>query len=118
MAGHTAQIATNTAAIATLGTAITGMQTDIGTLFDLRREDRRDMKQGIAVGCGHRKCADAVESGRRKLALNGATFRGEYAVGGSLNFRLNTENPMALGVGFSYAGNKNNSARVGISGEF
>jgi hypothetical protein len=33
-------------------------------------------------------------------------------------YRLNTENPMAISVGASFAGNKNNGARVGISGEF
>ena len=51
-------------------------------------------------------------------AANGATFRGEYAVGGSLMYRLNTQTPMALSVGASFAGNKNNGARIGISGEF
>ena len=50
--------------------------------------------------------------------FNGATFRGEYAVGGSLSDRLNTENPTALSVGFGYGGNKNNSVRVGVAGEF
>jgi autotransporter adhesin len=118
VAGHTSQIATNTAAIATLGTAITGMQADIGTLFDLRKEDRRDMKQGIASAVAIANAPMPSNPGGVSYALNGATFRGEYAVGGSLNFRLNTEKPMALGVGFSYAGNKNNSARVGVSGEF
>ena len=36
----------------------------------------------------------------------------------SRGIRLNTENPTALTVGFSYAGNKNNGIRVGIAGEF
>jgi len=58
------------------------------------------------------------QPGGISYAFNGATFRGEYAVGGSVNFRLNTATPLAVGVGFSYAGNKNNGARVGVSGEF
>jgi hypothetical protein len=33
-------------------------------------------------------------------------------------YRLNTRNPMAVGVGFSQAGGKNSSVRVGIAGEF
>lgn len=76
------------------------------------------MKQGVASAVAMANAPMPSNPGGVSYALNGATFRGEYAVGGSLNFRLNTENPMALGVGFSYAGNKNNSARVGISGEF
>ena len=35
-----------------------------------------------------------------------------------VSYRLNTEKPTALSVGFSYAGNKNNAVRVGIAGEF
>ena len=31
-------------------------------------------------------------------------------------YRLNTKNPMAVGVGFSQAGGKNSSVRVGIAG--
>ena len=51
-------------------------------------------------------------------AVNGATFRGEHAVGASLMYRLNTQAPMAVSLGASFAGNKNNGARVGIAGEF
>ena len=55
---------------------------------------------------------------RRAYAVNGATFRGEYALGGSVSYRLNTDAPFSVNVGFSYAGNKNNGVRVGIAGEF
>ena len=33
-------------------------------------------------------------------------------------YRLSTEATVAIGVGFSYAGNKNNGVRVGVAGEF
>ena len=48
----------------------------------------------------------------------GATFRGEVAVGGSLMHRFDTDTPIALGVGFSFAGKKNNAFRAGVAGEF
>ena len=48
----------------------------------------------------------------------GSTECSEYAVGGSMNYRLNTEAPIAVGVGFSYGGGKNNAVRVGVAGEF
>jgi hypothetical protein len=51
-------------------------------------------------------------------AANGATFRGEYAFGASLTYRLPTDAVMAVSIGASFAGHKNNGARIGISGEF
>jgi autotransporter adhesin len=118
VAGHTSQIATLSSQVAAINTNLAGLQSDIDTLFDLRREDRRDMKQGIAGAIAMADAPMPSQPGGISYAFNGATFRGEYAVGGSLNFRLNTATPMAVGVGFSYAGNKNNGARVGVSGEF
>jgi hypothetical protein len=50
--------------------------------------------------------------------LNGALFRGEPAIGGALMHRLSGENPIAIGAGFSFAGNKNNAFRLGVAGEF
>jgi hypothetical protein len=54
------------------------------------------------------------KAGGVSYSLNGATFRGEQAVAGSLKYRLPTAPPMAIGVGFSYGGNP---ARVGISAQ-
>jgi hypothetical protein len=90
----------------------------VDTLFDLRSRDRRDMKQGVAAAMAMASAPMPSEPGRIAYAVNGATFRGEYAMGGSLTYRLNTRSPMAVNVGFSYAGNKNNGARVGVAGEF
>jgi hypothetical protein len=33
-------------------------------------------------------------------------------------YRLPTRSAMAIGAGFSYAGNRNNGVRVGLAGEF
>ena len=122
---HTDQIeaiqavdATQTSQIAALEATSLSFGSDINTLFDLRRSDRRDMKQGVASAMAMAAAPMPSGPGRIAYAVNGATFRGEYAVGGSLTYRLNTRAPMAVNVGFSYAGNKNNGARIGVAGEF
>ena len=84
----------------------------------MRPDDRRDMKQGVASAMAMAAAPMPSGPGRISYAVNGATFRGEYAVGASLNYRLNAEAPMAISVGASFAGNKNNGARIGIAGEF
>ena len=53
------QIGTLNTQVAAITTNIAAMQSDIGTLFDLRREDRRDMRQGVASG-RDRECANAL----------------------------------------------------------
>jgi autotransporter adhesin len=94
------------------------LQSGIDTLFDLRSRDRRDMKQGVAAAMSMAQAPMPSGPGRISYAINGATFRGEYAVGASLNYRLNTEAPVMFSVGASFAGNKNNGFRVGVAGEF
>jgi hypothetical protein len=58
------------------------------------------------------------EAGRTSYVVNGSTFRGEFAVGGSIMHRIGGDTPLAIGAGFSFAGNKNNAFRVGVAGEF
>jgi len=90
----------------------------VGTLFDLRGRDRDDFKKGIAAATAMGQAAFPSAPGRTSYVLNGATFRGEAAVGGSLMHRFNSDAPIALGVGFSFAGKKNNAFRAGVAGEF
>jgi hypothetical protein len=115
------QITALQAADAALDTRVSALEIATGqidTLFDLRRTDRRDMKQGVAAAMSMAQAPMPSGPGRISYAVNGATFRGEYAVGASLNYRLNTQAPMMVSVGASYAGNKNNGFRVGVAGEF
>lgn len=106
------------AATAGLNSAIDGLTTDVGTLFDLRRSDRQEMRKGIAAAIAMPDAPMPTEPGRVGYAVQGGTFRGQYAAGVSLNYRLPTANPMAINVGASFAGDKNNGAKVGISGQF
>ena len=117
--------ATDAVNVGQLNGAVAGVQKNIGLLssemdemYDLRRQDRRDMKQGIASAVAIASAPMPSAPGGITYAVNGAMFRGEYAVGGSLSYRLNTASPMAVSAGFSYAGNRNNAARIGVSGEF
>ena len=90
----------------------------VDTLFDLRSSDRRDMKQGVASAMAMASAPMPSEPGRVAYAVNGATFRGQYAVGGSVSYRLPGARSFSVNAGFSYAGNKNNGARIGFAGEF
>jgi hypothetical protein len=90
----------------------------VDSLFDLRRMDRRDTRQGIAAAVAIGNAAMPSGPGRTSYVFNGATFRGEYAVGGAISHRLNTVEPFAVTAGFSIAGNKNNAVKVGVAGEF
>jgi hypothetical protein len=115
---HTSQIAMLDSAVAGLQGDLAGLQGDVGALFDLRKVDRRDMKQGVAAAMAFAQAPIPSEAGRLTYALTGARFRGENAVSASVNYRLPTSRPAAIGVGFSYAGNKNTGVRIGVSGEF
>lgn len=103
---------------ATQAAAIDLLDDRVSNLFDLRDIDRRDMRQGIAAATAMGYAPFPSEPGRTSYVLNGAMFRGEGAVGGSLMHRLDTDTPIAIGAGFSFAGNKNNAFRAGIAGEF
>ncbi len=90
----------------------------VNTLFDLRSRDRDDFKRGIAAATAMGQASFPSAPGKTSYAFNGAMFRGEAAVGGSLMHRFNTDTPIAVGVGFSFAGKKNNAFRAGVAGEF
>lgn len=87
---------------------------DMNIIPALRRDAQAGTAAAIAIGYAPMPSAP----GRTSYAFNLATFRGEQAVGGSIMHRLGTAAPLAVTVGFSFAGHGNNGARVGIAGEF
>jgi autotransporter adhesin len=103
---------------ASLTSGITGLQGQVGTLFDLRTLDRRDMRQGIAAAVALSDAPMPSTPGHVSYAVNAATFRGEYALGASFLYRIPGNTAFAIGGAFSFAGHKNNAARVGVAGEF
>ena len=115
---QSAQISALSGQFAAFNTNISGIQADIGSLFDLRRQDRSDTRQGIASAIAMGSAPIPSRPGGVSYNVNAARFRGENAIGGSMMYRLNTGSTVAVGAGFSYAGNKNNGVRLGVAGEF
>lgn len=120
--GRDTSLFTNVAALqagaAALQSSLSGLGGQVTTLFDLRELDRRDFKKGIAAAVAMGSAPFPSAAGRTSYVLNGAVFRGEPAVGGSLMHRFDSDAPVALSVGFSFAGKKNNAFRAGVAGEF
>ena len=79
---------------------------------------RGEFRQGIAATVAMTPVQIPSEPGRFSYAFNGSAYRGEYATGGSMMYRLNTKSPMAVGMGFSQGGGKNRAVRIGVAGEF
>jgi hypothetical protein len=104
--------------IAAIELGQTTLAANVASLFDLRKRDRRDLRQGIAAAVAMGQAPMPSEPGRTSYVVNGAAFRGELALGGSVLHRLDSPTPLAIGVGFSFAGNKNNSFKAGVAGEF
>ncbi|MFC4293660.1 hypothetical protein ACFO0A_01165 [Novosphingobium tardum] len=104
--------------VAALQSASGNQLARIDALFELRDRDRRDFKQGIAAATAMGQASFPSAPGRTSYVLNGATFRGETAVGGSIMHRFDGDTPFALGLGFSVAGHRNNAFRAGVAGEF
>ncbi|MGZ8350252.1 MAG: hypothetical protein ACXWU2_09505, partial [Allosphingosinicella sp.] len=106
---------TQIAALQAAGTTLSGR---IDDLFDLRDLDRRDSQQGIAAAVAFANPAMPSAPGRTSYVVNVATFRGEQAVSAGIMHRIGGGMPFAISAGFSFAGNSNNAARVGVAGEF
>jgi hypothetical protein len=120
--GQIAALGVQTAAQSTRIAAVESAQSALGgrvdALYNMRDEDRRDMKQGIAAAVAMGQAHFPSAPGRTSYVFNLATFRSEQAVGGSLMHRLPGDMPIAVTVGFSRAGARNSAARVGVAGEF
>ena len=91
---------------------------DLAALDRQMRIDRRDARAGIAAATAMGYAPMPSQPGKTSYVLNGALFRGAEAIGGSVAHRFATDIPLAVTAGFAYGGNKNNTVRVGIAGEF
>jgi autotransporter adhesin len=124
-AGNLGYAAFGPADLAVLGARAAGLEAAqaalggrVDALFDLARIDRHDARKGIAAAVAIGNAPMPSAPGRTSYVVNGAVFRGEYALGGSIMHRMGGETPFAVTAGFSFAGHKNNAARVGVAGEF
>jgi autotransporter adhesin len=94
-----------------LQSTVAGIQTQI---VDNQREARR----GIASAMAMTPASMPSAAGRTSWSMNTSTFRGEFAFGGGLAHRFDTNVPMAVTAGYAFGGGNNHGARVGLAGEF
>ncbi|MXO63838.1 hypothetical protein [Qipengyuania oceanensis] len=113
-----ASFATQDGRMSQLEAASLSLASSVDQLATQQSIDRRDTRQGIAAAVAMGQAPLPSAPGRTSYVVNGATFRGEQAVGASIMHRLDTAEPFAIGLGVSFAGNKNNAFKVGVAGEF
>lgn len=82
-------------------------------LNKLRKESRRGVASAMALSSAPMPSAP----GRLSYVLNGATYRGESAVGGSVAYRLDTNVPIAITGGVAGSPGGGVGGRFGIMGE-
>ncbi len=85
-------------------------------LYDCSKLAERE--RGIAAAIAMGSAAMPSAPGRTSYVFNGSSYRGERALGGSVMYRLNTNNPFAITGGVSYGGKKNTAVKLGVAGEF
>ncbi|UHC15871.1 hypothetical protein LRS73_25850 [Methylobacterium currus] len=102
--------------ISALDGRVSGLEAGLGSLSRYAVESRKEARRGIASAMALASASLPSAPGRLSYVLNGATFRGEYAVGGSVAYRLDTNRPVAVTLGVA-GGAGNVGARIGIMGE-
>ncbi|WP_164712493.1 beta strand repeat-containing protein [Methylobacterium currus] len=102
--------------IAALDGRVSGLEAGLGSLSRYAVESRKEARRGIASAMALASASLPSAPGRLSYVLNGATFRGEYAVGGSVAYRLDINRPVAVTLGVA-GGAGNVGARIGIMGE-
>lgn len=95
---------------------IVGLQGDVDTLYDITARDRREARRGTAAAVAMSEAPMPSRDGGISYSVHGASYRGEFAVGGSLKYRISGGG--AFDIGVSHAGGKDTAVRAGVSGEF
>jgi autotransporter adhesin len=101
-----------------LNSVAAGFQSQIGGLQNEINSNQQEARRGIASAMAMTPASMPSAAGRTSWAMNTAAFRGEFAFGGGLAYRMDTHVPMALTAGYAYGGGNNHGARVGLAGEF
>lgn len=82
-------------------------------------ESRKEARQGAALAIAMATAPLPSAPGKTTWATNVGTYRGEWAGGIALAHRLPTCCvPIAVTVGYAYAGDNNHGVRAGLAGEF
>jgi autotransporter adhesin len=105
--------------VAQLNSALAGvdaLQDSVDQLFQDARHDRLESRRGIAAAVAMSEAPMPSRDGGISYSLHGAGYRGQYAIGGSMKYRINRR--VAVDFGVSSAGYKDTAVRLGVSGEF
>jgi trimeric autotransporter adhesin len=94
------------------------LQSTVAGLQGQINDNQTEARRGIASAMAMTPASMPSAAGRTSWAVNTSTFRGEYAFGGGLAHRLDTNVPMAVTAGYAYGGGNSHGARVGLAGEF
>ncbi|WP_132254286.1 hypothetical protein [Methylobacterium segetis] len=116
--GNLALAESGPANLAGLQNQIGALGAQINGLGQYAAASRREARQGIAAAMASTAASMPSQPGRTTWALNGATFRGEWAGGLALAHRLDTSIPIALTAGYSYSQSSSQGVRAGLAGEF
>jgi autotransporter adhesin len=101
-----------------LNSVAAGFASELGLLQSQLIDNQREARRGIASAMAMTPAAMPSGAGKTSWAMNTAAFRGEFAFGGGVAHRLDTNVPLALTAGYSFSGGNNHGARVGMAGEF
>jgi autotransporter adhesin len=96
---------------------VNGLASTVSNLQQFAIDTRREERRGIAGAMAMSTAPLPSAPGKLTYVANGATFRGEFAAGGSLAYRLDTAAPLAITGGASISGGGNFGLRAGIMGE-
>jgi len=95
---------------------VAGLQGQVDGLTAQQHHDRLEARRGIAAAVAMSEAPMPSRDGGISYSLHGAGYRGQYAIGGSMKYRINRS--VAIDFGVSSAGHKDTAVRLGVSGEF
>ncbi|MCJ2012322.1 beta strand repeat-containing protein [Methylobacterium sp. J-076] len=116
-AGNLAASGIGPSSIAALDGRVSSLEAGFGALSRYAVETRREARQGVAVALALSSAPLPSAPGKLTYTLNGATFKGEYGLGGAIAYRLDTLSPIAITAGVGGGGRGDVGVRFGIMGE-
>jgi len=115
--GNLATSSYGPASLASMDGRITNLEAGVAAVSQYAYDTRREARQGVAAAMAMASAPLPSAPGKLSYVFNGASYLGEYAMGGSLAYRLGTDLPLAVTAGVSAGGGGDVGVRLGIMGE-